>query len=256
MSEVQQLQGFGFQDDGDKALQSKSSGKFGLNLGRITKFEYNPNSGKDGSTGDGFDITVEVGDRKYMQKIFAITKVFGKDNTEITDQTDPQYITNFNNNMTQMKAVFTHFLKVFRTEAELKMAFQNPPASFADYFKLIESLKPDNFASIPVDVFLEYQWKIKGDNTRTFLQLPQNMKGGYFIGKALPATGSWSEERDEKESLIYKDGAGNTHPFNRSKDYLESPKGYQQIEGEESGPANPMGAATTEKPKPSTWGNK
>lgn len=260
MSDTQQLQGFGFQDDTDKSLQSKAGGKFGLNLGFITKFEYNPNAGKDGTPGDAFDITVTVGEREFRSRVYGITKIFGKDSAEITDKTNPEYITKFNEAMTQMKAMFTHFLKVFRTPEEIKAAFATPPASFADYFKLIASLKPDNFNTIPVDVFLEYQWNIQGENTRTFLQLPKNMKGGYFICKAVPANGGvWIEDR-EGGKLVYKDAVGTEHPFDRSQNYMESKKAIQQIEGEDTaGTSAGQGSFAAPQAnagaKPATWGS-
>lgn len=232
MSTENQMMGFGFQSDSDKDLQSKQGGTFGLNKGFITKFEYNPNGGKDNAEADVFDITVKVGDKEFQSRIFPITRVFDKDGDEIDDQQSQAFINGYNKEMKQMKAIMTHYLKCFTSEEEIKRAFASATVNnFVDYFQLITSLRGENYDSIPVDVFLEFQWKIKGDNKLTFLKLPENMKGGYFIIPHVDTTdGAYKAVVNSDGNLVYLNDKGAAHPFDRSKNFIESPKTIQQFE--------------------------
>ena len=74
---------FGYINDKDESLRSKSGGKFGLNQGFITKLEYNPNAGKDGTPADAVDITALIGDREYRLRIYDVTGSLYKGGTLI-----------------------------------------------------------------------------------------------------------------------------------------------------------------------------
>lgn len=235
--------GFGFVDDTDESLRTKSGGKFGLNQGAfLTKFELNENAGKDQSKGDALDITVQVGDKKFMNRIYPTTRVFDNDGNEIEDKTSDEYKKKYNEDWTQKNAVIVHILKCFRTEDEIRKAFAANPSTFAEFINICAALLPDNFSSQPLDVFLEYQWQIASGQDRTFLQLPKNMKGGYFLVKEHKPEGKWEEIRED--GLRYVDDKnGAEHPFTRSENFMASPKSYLQKEGEDNNAEALAGAA-------------
>lgn len=241
--ETPTLQGYGFVSDSDESLKSKTGGKFGGNFGSglLTKFAYNPNVAKEGEPArEAIEIVVQIGDNKYQDWISPITKVYDKNNVVLTDPTKPEYIKGYNEAITQQNAMVIHYLKaVGVAEETLRAALTATPiASFADYATRVCNLLPTNYATKPLDVFLEYQWNFgkKADgslNTKTFPTLPGNMKGGYFI---IPAVaGSWREEKVDG-GLKYLNQNNQEHPFHRSENFMNSKKGYQQEEGKDNAP--------------------
>lgn len=249
---------WGFQNDNDDSLKSKTGGKFGLNNAFITKFEYNPNAGKDESAADAIDITVAVGDKEYRARIYDITGDLYKDDNKITPE-EPGYVELYNAEKKQREAVIVHTVKAFGvTEDQIRTALQNGNVTnFATWATAMCSLKGAGFETKPVDVFLEYQWTIQEGQKRTYLQLPKNMKGGRFLAPAIAPQGAWEAITGE-DGLQYVDAAKNEHPFSRSKNYMDSYKAIQQIEGEDDAPAmgapagDAAGAGTTAAK--STWG--
>jgi hypothetical protein len=253
----EQLEGYGsFVSDSDESLITKAGAKFGGNFGdgTLIKFAYNPNVSKEGEEPrEAVEITVKIGDREYKDWINPITKVVDKNNVEITDRQSAEYITKFNDAIRQQKAVFLHYLKaVGVSEDAVKAATATPPTSFADYAQRLCSLLPIGFDKKPLDIFLEYQWNYgkKQDGSfqdKTYPTLPRNMKGGYFIVPAQP--GVWVESR-EGGSLCYTNSNGAKHPFERSKDFMESNKGKQQTlaTATTSGPGSPMSSSSTPAP--------
>ena len=236
-----------FQSDEDKNLKGGTpGGKFGLNTGaKLVKFEYNANCGKDGAAGNGLDIEVTVGDKRFMQRNFEISKVFGKDG-EITDTTSEAYTKGYNQVAGQLKGIITHYLKVFYTEEEIKAAFSKVTIkSFVDYFKFVaEAVKIGmERKGNDIDIFLQYQWNITSGQSRTFLELPKNMKDGAFVCAPIVAKGTWTEVRD-KEGLHYEDEAGTKHRFTRDSNYLDSNKAKQQG-GADSAPVDMSTSGST-----------
>lgn len=240
--------GFGYYDDTSDDLKSKGGGKFGLNSPAFcTKMELNKNAGKDGSLADAIDITIQIVDREYNQRIYPVTRVYNKAGDEMKPE-DAGYVAAYNAEWSQKNAVLIHLLKCYRTEEEIKTALNVPLSSFVDFAEVICGLLPTNSKEIPLDVFLEWQWTINDNQDRTFLQLPKNMKGGYFIVKQQVANGAWKEIRTEK-GLKYMDANNAEHPFMRDANYMDSNKGHQQVEGEEAATAILQGAANADEGK-------
>lgn len=233
--------------DEDKSLKGAGAGlKFGLNTGKLEKFELNPNSGKDGEPANAMDIVIKIGEKEVKQKIFETTKVFGK-NGEITDTESPEYQKAYAEDVKTKKGLLTHYMKIYISEEVLTAKFKEAsPKNFVDLFKFAQSAVEAGIKKAgdnTVDVFLQYQWQISVGQTMTFLELPKNLKDGAFICKTIKPEGKWTEVIDE-DGLHYVDDKNNIHRFKRSKDYLASPKGTQQKEGD-SAPTNMGGAGTS-----------
>lgn len=243
-------QSFGYVDDNDESLRGKSGGKFGLNVGFVTKFEFNPNAGKDEEPADAVDIHVQVGEREYRTRIYDITdSVYGKGGQQIA-KGEPGYIEAYNYEIKQRQAVVIHVAKSLGvTDEMLKKAFAVPPADFASWAKVICGLPAQDSYSKPVDIFLEYQWEIPDGESRTYLQMPKNMKGGRFLCRSIVPKGEWVAT-EVKGGLVYKDGASKEHPFTRSEDFMKSKKAVQQTEGEENNSNIQQGRTDGKK---STW---
>jgi len=263
MSELKKI-GFGAVNDTDKDLESKGAGGvFGLNTGRITTFEVITDAGKDKSPGIAVDITFTVSEKEFRRRMYNVTKIFDKDGNVITDETTEEYITKYNDAVKHTMAVIVHTAKSLGvTQDALDKALSVQIDSYEAWANIVIGLLPTNFKELPVDGFLQWQWQITGENDKTYLELPKNMKGGRFFaphvpGKFVPQT-SWTTEKDGKQEehtgLRYVDG-NNVHPFIKKSDFMESNKANQQFEGQVNVAQNALdaaaGSATT--PAKSTW---
>lgn len=265
MSEVQKI-GFGAIDDTDDSLQSKQGGKFGLNTGFFTKLAFNANAGKDGSAGNAVDIEVMIGDKEFRRRIYDVTRVYDKDGNQVTDVNSPEFINGYNESMTQNMAVIIHAIKATGvSQQQINTALATPPANFVDWANTILALVPADYTAKPIDIFLEYQWQIADDQDRTYLQLPKNMKGGYFLSASVSGdfkeVNTWTEvnqktnEEEVKNGLAYKDASDTIHPIKKSQSFMESPKAYQQIDGQDNAAQNAVNNAVPQgtNAKASTW---
>lgn len=260
MAQEEQAQkiGFGYVDDTSDELRTKSGGKFGLNQGVfLTKFELNKNAGKDKSEQDALDIEVQVKDRAETSRIYPTDRVFDGDGNEITDKNSKAYIDGYNEDWKHKNALIIHILKNFRTDEEVRQAFSVPINSFADFINIAAGLLPNNFASKPLDVFLEWQWTIPKGKDQTYLQLPNNMKGGAWLVPHMEAQGEWKEVVDAESGLKYVDSeTGREHAFTRSANFMNSNKAQQQRTGQQAANnalQNAAGGAGTGDAKKSGW---
>lgn len=212
---------YGFEDS-EKLTPGNQGGKFGLNTGAfLTKFEFNPLAGADGTEGEALDVTVKVGEKEYRHRFFPVGKIYGKSGGELTDNTTDEYKAEYKKEAALLNATLTDFVKLVVDKETIETAFRTPVSSFKNYAEVLEGLvkSAPNWDKTPIDVFLQYQWKPKGDNTVTFLEMPKNIKHGLFVVKS---TGDkWTEQLSET-SLGYVNEAGNKHPFKRGSWYLGS----------------------------------
>lgn len=212
---------YGYQESGD-LTPGKQGGKFGLNTGAfITKFELNENAGKDGAAADAIDFTVQVGEREFRHRFFPISKVFAKGGGEITDTNSEEYKKAMASEVAQFNAVISDIVKVFVSEEDLKLALQVPIPTFKDFAKIVTRLvqATPNWQKKPVDVFLQYQWAPSGDNDKTYLELPKNVKQGVFI---VPSEGEGFKEERTSTHLKYVKDDGTEHPFKRGEWFVNS----------------------------------
>lgn len=253
-------------NDNDSSLQSTSGGVFGLNRGCfISKFEFSREpKKKDGTVGSpAVAIEVTVGDKPFWLTIYDPTgaEMFGKNNVKLKPG-DEGYDKKFKEEMNQRTATFLHVLKATGvTQAQVDAIMQNPQNgidSFCTYVEALMVLLPVNYMSKPVDVFLEWQYSIATGQTKTFLTLPSNMKGGKFICPA--SEGEWKEETEwtdkhgvPTKGLRYVNPAGEVL-FGRNQNFMESNKGHQQ---DNSAPQAGMpqfgGAIANTAGAPGTW---
>jgi len=262
MSETIRKIGFGSINDQDDSLRGKSgSVNFGLNQGFLTKIEYNPNAGADGAAADAVDITFMAGEKELRRRIYDVTRVYDKNGNQMTDESNPVYIKNYNQNIAQAMAVIIHAIKATGvTQQQIDAALANPPDNFAAWARMVTALVPNGFETKPIDAFLEYQWNISDGQDRTFLELPKNMKGGRFLcpsvaGDWIPEH-QWTETEDgktiQRKGLRYV-SEGNVHPFVRNQNFMESNKAIQQIDRPSDNGATMFGKMSSTATEKSTW---
>lgn len=244
MEQNQIIYGGTFVSDTDNSLQAKSYANFGLNPNaRVTKFAFE-NAAKEGEPERKvICIIVDVNGTEFRDWINPIDKI-KKGDADLIPGTE-EYLKEARVLLGQMSGTITHYLKALNVQEEvIKNVLSQRYPSFEAFCIAVCNLLPPNYSQLPVDIFLEYQWNIGKDKDgkfrdKTYPTLPKNMKGGYFI---VPAQqGTFADSIDEEGNLIYTNAAGLLHPFKRSKDFMESNKGKQQILGQQ---ANGNGAFT------------
>lgn len=247
MSEVQNF--YGFTSDNDESVQGKagfSGGKFGLNEGNIIKLGLERNAGKDKSEGLAVDLVVKIGEAEMNHRIFPVSKLWDTDGNEL-EQGSPEWITKAQEQVKSDGAVITHALKALGVAEETIKQVLSTATSFEDWGMKIQTLLPQNFDQRPLHIFLEYQFTLKESAKKTYLILPKNMKGGYFLAPAVGNLKDWTETKEwfetdkdgnvnQKEGLTYVNTQGQLHTFKRNKNYMESNKAIEQVAGQT--PAN------------------
>jgi len=222
MSEEQATYGFG-----DDTPKSGPALNFGLNSGvtRMTKFQFNPNGGKDGAPQEVLDIAFEINGKEISYRKFPIVKAFIKGGGETTDPTHEAFKTA----MQEFNGTIVHILKAFVPVENIKAALSVPISSFSQFCNVCANILPPDYNKKRLDVFGQYQWQITGDNTMTFVNLPNNVKHGKWICAYVQPEGEWKESK-LNGGLSYVDNAGKAHPFTRNKWYMDSNFANQQKE--------------------------
>lgn len=229
--------GYGYGEDTDAKV---SPFNFGGNFGvaKLTKFEWIPNGGKDGAEQEALEIVFNINgtDRSYRQ--FPVVKAFDKNQAEVTDPSSPE----MKKAISEFNARMTHVVHAFVDDAAIKQAFAKPGRpTFKQYCDTLKSLLPKNTPEIALDIFMQYQWSLKGEANRTYLDIPTKRSHGSFLVKSVaPVGGNWTAVKAENpddnmaDALHYVDGAGNKHPFVRTGWFMNSNFAIQQKIGGDS----------------------
>lgn len=218
---------YGYESDEIKS----NSLSFGLNAGVVflKKFEWTPNGGKEGAEAEALDIVFSINGTEKGYRMFPVVKAFLKTGGETTDRNSPEFkeaVKNFN-------ARVFHIMHCFVDKEAYQIALSKRITSFKDFCRTVAMLLPKDFAEIPLDCFLQYQWQPSQGQTRTFLELPKKMSYGKWLCKAVP--GNWkkvakdSPETSDREALYYINENGEKHPFVRNGWFMSSNFATQQI---------------------------
>lgn len=227
---------YGYTDDHSQDLVQKNNyGKFGLNKGKLLKFEYNPNSGKGGTAADAIDVEISIQDSPQRLRLFPVSRVYAA-GKEITDKNSEAYKTAFLRESKMFNATITHILKTAFSDAELQTLLGSKSfTTFKEFATYVSSLMaPKIGAGILVDVFLQYQYKLASDAKMTYLEIPRNLSFGSFLVKHIEPVAAWTEESswmdagEMKVGLRYIDGNNNIHPFTRDEYFMGTNYAKQQ----------------------------
>lgn len=204
-----------FVDDTSEDLVSNSglNLSFGLNRGTLTKFEI---------TDEYLDVFFQVKGVETNARYYAINKVFNR-NGEITDTTSEEYRIEVEKAYMQLSASITHIFRIVGyTPEKANVVANENHTSFKSWVTSVAA-KCNNPQGVPVDLFVTY-------NSKGYLSLPSNMKGGYFI---VPQTNdewvekrSWEKDGVQMEGLAYVNSANQFHPFLKSFDYIQRVEEY------------------------------
>lgn len=232
---------YGYQDD----AVAVSPFNFGLNAGvtKLKKFEWIANGGKEGAEQEALEIIFEINGKEKSYRQFPVTKAYKKESEgggEVTDPSAPE----MEEARKTFSSVITHILGCFVAKDKLRAHFNQPITSFKHYCEIARNALPVGFETKVLDIFMQYQWKIREGQNRTFLEIPKSLKNGPWLCPAVapqsapnsPAgtVAEWVEHRKEKptdgdqKALEYKDGAGNVHPFTRYGRYVKGNLANQQ----------------------------
>lgn len=217
---------FGAVSDQSKDLLAKEqSGFFGLNENvYLTKCEFIANAGKDGAPSNAIDVELNKGEKRYLLRIYEPTKAgFIESDKQLQDA------------LKQATATAVHVVKAIGvTDEEIQNEFKNPAKDFSEWSQRLLKLVKSDFSTKPLDLFLSYQFTLRSENERTYLEVPRNMKQGYFLSPHITPVGAWQQETswmengESKQGLRYIDNAGNVHPFKKTKSFMDSPFAHQQ----------------------------
>lgn len=196
--------------------------RFGLNKARMTKFEYVEKDDTEGYI--SMEFSVEGFQNPMFYNKFPVNKAFYKEegSNEQLETDDPNHPA-FKEEIKKFNQLMSQILLCYVNQETLVRAFQTPIQSFVHYVQICKGLLPTNFTDIDLDIFLQYQWRPSQGQTRTFLQVPKDLKHGKFLVKSVaPVGGDWKPVPTDNGGLQYVDGAGNVHPFKRSKWFVDS----------------------------------
>jgi hypothetical protein len=249
---------YGYQDD---EVSSGNGLKFGLNAGcvRLVKFEWINDAGKDNAEMEALDIHFQVdgADRAISFRRFPMTKAFGN-GAEIVDPKHPA----FKKAIVDYNAILTHIMHCFVDKEVLQQSLATPVGSFKEFCKVLMSLLPEDYSTKPLDIFVQYQWQMTGENKRTYLEIPKKMSYGKWLCPEVKPVGKWTEKRlvnpdnGKPVAMWYVDDAGNTHPFKRNGWFVNSNFATQQVSELEQSETTDDDAPTATTDTATNWGKE
>lgn len=199
------------------------SGKveFGLNQDvRLTKFEYNPNGGRDESAQDCLDVTVQVAGREFRKRWYEVEKVYFKGN-EISEK-DPNFEKEKKKLEKDLSETVISIVEAIVPATVVKEHLGKPTSSFKEFIQNLEEAVKSNpdWDNKPLDVFLPYQWIPSKNNTRTFEEIPKSIKHGSFLVEHVP--GDFAPIETDKGLSYYDSNLEIYHPFKRTGWFMSS----------------------------------
>ena len=211
--------------DNDKSLSGGNGGNwgnFGLNQNaKLVKLAYN----NEQEAWQSVDYHVVVGKKLFKGREFVKTKVYK--NNVLLQEGDEGFEEAIAKEYTQLMGLTVHLVKStgVSQEAIEKAVAKAKATDFEGWAEAVIGLTDvSEDAPADVDVFLQYQWNIQKDQDKTYLELPKNMKDGYWI---VPATNGTFKEVKEG-GLSYVTADGKKHPFVKNENFMESNKAIQQ----------------------------
>jgi hypothetical protein len=148
-------------------------------------------------------------------------------------------------------------MKCFISDENYRAALSKPINSFKEFCTTLESILPANYQEIELDLFVNYQWSLKGENTQTFLEIPKKLKHGKFLCLSVPSETGWQAVTVEnpadslKLALSYRNQNGQIHPFTRTGWFMKSNFANKQTESES--PASTLGTTSTPGGSQDSW---
>jgi hypothetical protein len=79
---------------------------------------------------------------------------------------------------------------------KIKATFSRPIKDFKQFCQIAQTILPQNYRTIPLDVFLQYSWNIREGQKKSYLELPNKMKYGKWLCPAIQ--GTWEEIKVEE----------------------------------------------------------
>lgn len=245
MAEQQAVGGYSYETDDVK----QSTLTFGLNKNTfLKKFEWIPNGGKDGAEGEALDIVFNINGTEKGYRMFPVTQGFDKAGNAVTDPNSQE----FKDALKDFNARVFHIAHNFVAEDTYKTALSRPIANFKEFCGIVKSLMPASTPTIPLDIFLQYQWAITGNNNRTYLDIPKKMSYGKWLTKSMP--GTFTEHRLETpkdtdaKALWYINENGVEHLFVKNGWFMTSNFANQQkIEGRAANTGTTDNSANTQQ---------
>ena len=243
---------FEFKSINDLEQASGSSyGKFGKNDAKLVKFEYTSQGGSNGATQDALLVTFKVEDGEYNYRVFP-AKVGNWINQ---DPNSEEYKKALQESQNQVQIAISQIVESIVDRTTIQYAIvAAKPTTFEQYVKLMERLikAVPGWNNKELDLFLHWQSKLSPNQTRTYLEVPRqtDLKFGNSVFVTSKQPGVWNEVI-EQGVLMYKDNAGNIHPFKRNKWFMEKSKFANRIVVE--GTTQTATDSTSEDPTRNTW---
>lgn len=227
-------------------LEISSGGVFGLNLGLLSKFEFNPNGGVDGAAQDCIDVSFKIGDYEFRRRFFPISRAY-KGSEEITDTNSEDYKKEVAKQTKLLNATLCDIvLSITENEEALNTSLSNPISSFKDFATILEGLVKGvaNWETKPVDVFLQYQWEPRPGKNTTYLEIPKakNIVYGSWV---CPSKGPGFKEVINEKGLNYVNDEGVAHPFHRGTWFMDNPYANRVTLQESNTGASDMNATSS-----------
>lgn len=241
---VENIWGSFISDEDKSIVASGSSVKFGLNSKVfLTRFEYTTKTGKGGSEGNpAVIIEFDINGTNKNTRIYDITaegaKIYSRTTgAEILDKKSEEYQKELSRKAAEIKGVFTHFLKASgKSEENIKAAYAKA-TDFKSLAQIVEAgMKETITKRVPLDLFMQYQYKIQGTADKTYPEIPTSVVFGAFVTPHMEGNwkeeNEWVEEQDgvslHKKGLRYVNEKNEVHRFVRTEAFFESKVSKQQ----------------------------